>query len=61
MTTKILEYVLSVQPAVQIAEPAIIPPPAGKRWSIDDLYALDGGDVIPGFSLPLARLFRKRP
>lgn len=44
MTTDILEYVLKAQPAVRIAEPAVIPPPSGRRWTIADLYALAGDD-----------------
>ena len=40
MTTKLLEYVQSVRPAVRIAEPLVIPPPNGHTWTIDDLDAL---------------------
>ena len=40
MTTKLLEYVQSVRPAVRIAEPMVIPPPNGQTWKIDDLDAL---------------------
>ena len=40
MTTKLLEYVQSVRPAVRIAEPMVIPPPNGRTWTIDDLDAL---------------------
>ena len=40
MTTKLLEYVQSVRPAVRIAEPMVIPPPDGQTWKIDDLDAL---------------------
>lgn len=40
MTTKLLEYVQSVRPAVRIAEPTVIPPPNGQIWKIDDLDAL---------------------
>ena len=60
MTTEILEYVQSVRPPVRIAEPTIIPPPDGHRWLIADLDALADDDVIPGFAVPLARLFRER-
>ena len=40
MTTKLLEYVQSVRPAVRIAEPMVIPPPNGQTWKIDNLDAL---------------------
>ena len=42
MTTKLLEYVQSVRPAVRISG-MIIPPCEGRRWVIDDLDALVDG------------------
>lgn len=44
MTTDILEYVSKAQPALRIVEPTVIPPAAGGRWTIADLYALAGDD-----------------
>ena len=39
MTTKLLEYVQSVRPAVR-CRAMVIPPPDGQTWKIDDLDAL---------------------
>ena len=59
MTTKLLEYVQSVRPAVRIAEPMVIPPPDGQTWKIDDLDALVD-DFVAVISSMTARIYGRR-
>jgi Uma2 family endonuclease len=62
VNAKVDEYVLAGTPLVWVVEPrrraVTVYRPDGSTHVLREVDALDGGDVLPGFSLPLADIFR---
>jgi Uma2 family endonuclease len=66
MERKLREYFLAGVRLVWIIDPAkrqadVYTTPDAPATILDESQALDGGDVLPGFTLPLAELFARIP
>lgn len=66
MERKLREYFLAGVRLVWMIDPrkrtaAVYTGPDGAAATLDESQALDGGDVLPGFTLPLAELFARLP
>jgi Uma2 family endonuclease len=66
MERKLREYFLAGVRLVWMIDPAkrqaeVYTSPDGPAVTLDETQALDGGDVLPGFTLPLAELFARLP
>ncbi len=66
MERKLREYFLAgvrlvwmIDPRKRLAEVYTIPD--APAATLDETQALDGGNVLPGFKLPLAELFARLP
>ena len=60
---KLKEYLLGGVRVVWVVDPrkrtADVSSAPDRRTSLDESGTLDGGDVLPGFRVPLAKLFER--
>jgi Uma2 family endonuclease len=66
MRRKLREYFFAGVRLVWMIDPArrradVYTSPDGPDATLDETQSLDGGDVLPGFTLPLAELFARLP